>query len=526
MVRARAATVAWLLLAGAVVGGLAWEIWKAFKSVSLATTYGTAWMPYSDALGPWLQGGLSILFGLPPPDYLYRPTIGVFWGSLLGAAGHPAAIPAFFSAWLLAFIAFTLTTGADARARHAMVVGLGVCALGFATLWRHVFISSLGIDFASLVFTLTGATLVLAAGGRAPLLAGCVCLGIAAAVRGPMALAGPLLIAARVLLIDRQSPRALVACAALFAAPLVADLAMQRWFGVVNNALPALFCVYSDPTRTWTGACHAAYLSSRKLGAQEVLGSMLAFLASQEGRTWLLETVSKRIQTDFAFLASLPSLALALGAAMLSQATVRPTGSAWPDYARSLLVVGSLGLARASGMEHAALAWVIVALATAAALRSWRAASCLAAYLAGTLFVGTFGLLMYDRLQHTFSFLLFVGAAFLLVDDARPRVSAATRTGAMATATVAAAIAFLYLGVFLPSTLRDSFLGKVHGRDGVALKLGADPRIDRSLYLLGDFQFVFTRHDGLEIGAVRPHRGLVREDRGNGTFEKPNAFAE
>src|SRR6476646_10736553 len=64
-----------------------------------APTFGTAWAPYSDALGPWLEGGFSFLLGLSPPTYLYRPTIGLFWGSILAAIESVAGIPLFFVGW-------------------------------------------------------------------------------------------------------------------------------------------------------------------------------------------------------------------------------------------------------------------------------------------------------------------------------------------------------------------------------------------------------------------------------------------
>src|SRR5437899_2962215 len=128
-------TAGWPVLAAAALGGLAFRMYLAFDSVELAPAYGTAWMPYSDALGPWLLGGLSILFDLPPPEFLYRPTIALFWGSLLAATGRTQAIPVFFCACLLAFLATMTTMGRDSRARQALVVCIGICVIGFTGLW-------------------------------------------------------------------------------------------------------------------------------------------------------------------------------------------------------------------------------------------------------------------------------------------------------------------------------------------------------------------------------------------------------
>src|SRR5262249_4541009 len=104
----RAAQAVRLTLAGAAVFLAYRGMRGAFADHKLVDVFGTAWMPYSDALGPWFVGGLSFLFGLAPPDYLYRP-IAIFWASLLALGQHTQFITFFFCGWLLAFLAVVLS---------------------------------------------------------------------------------------------------------------------------------------------------------------------------------------------------------------------------------------------------------------------------------------------------------------------------------------------------------------------------------------------------------------------------------
>src|SRR5260221_8924023 len=58
--------------------------------------YGTPGAPFSDSLGPWLWGGLHAVFHLEQINFLHRPTVGLFWGSIIGTTGRIDAIPWLF----------------------------------------------------------------------------------------------------------------------------------------------------------------------------------------------------------------------------------------------------------------------------------------------------------------------------------------------------------------------------------------------------------------------------------------------
>jgi len=178
--------------------------------------------------------------------------------------------------------------------------------------------------------------------------------------------------------------------------------------------------------------------------------------------------------------------------------------------------------------KFVAFAAIAIGIAAAAALRSWRAFACFGGYLAGTLLLASMGFARFDRLQHTFSFTLFLGFAFLIVDAPARLEARAGRAEWALPGMVAATVAFLYLGFLLPNEWRDIYLLEVHPHGGRALKVADDPRIDRSLYYTGQRRFVYTRHDELPVGAVRKYRALrVQEsDDDNDGFVSPNTFVD
>ena len=57
---------AWLAIAVAALAALTMAFLAVFRAPEnmAAPVFGTAWAPYSDALGPWRDGGLSFLLGL------------------------------------------------------------------------------------------------------------------------------------------------------------------------------------------------------------------------------------------------------------------------------------------------------------------------------------------------------------------------------------------------------------------------------------------------------------------------------
>jgi len=517
---------------------------------------GTAWAPYSDALGPWLLGGLSFLFELPPPYYLYRPTVGVFWSAILAATGRVEMIPIFFSLWLLAFVVGAYLLARDSALRNALVLWLCVSALTFWNTWYPLNIATTAIDMPAFVLTVSGVILLLlvprdSRDASWELLAGSLCLGVAAAIRGPMMMAGPFMILMCACVIARVSSKLLLLSAFAFVGPIALDIALQRHYGLVSNGVIGLFCVHFDPSHSWTPACSTEFLA-RRPSKMEVLQGYLGFISSDTGLRHLISSLYWRVSQDLSVLQTSKVLALITAMGLLGSRTntsffaEQPVdGASSTPYSRlanwtqrpsspllmAALVAGSLWFVRkfAGAHEWSGLAWLALVVATALSLRLWNSLLCLGGYIAGTVFLVLIGLPM-ERLQNTFSFTLCLGIGLLIMDTRSRRVwkpiyhGSVTRVFAGA---VLGLVAFLYLGNYLvPSALRSTYQKDVHARRA-AIKISDDRMMNRSLYFTGNRSFVYIEHDLLPIGAVRLYRKLAMEGNvNNPSFLQPNAFVE
>ena len=224
-----------------------------------APAFGTASAPYSDAL-LWIFGGMQFLLegsdvALTPN--LYRPTIGILFGSVMAVFNSAEAVPAFFFFSLVVVLAVAGLIAMGTRI--ALMFGLWamLCvALPGAPLW-HALVNVPMPDLPALLFSLTGLFLVLLfLDRRAGVLALCVgllCLGIATAIRGALLPAGFLLIALCCWQRGWKNVGVLaVAGLASFLAPFILDSLLQRHYQTYNNAFAAFYCVVHDATRFWT----------------------------------------------------------------------------------------------------------------------------------------------------------------------------------------------------------------------------------------------------------------------------------
>src|SRR5438132_14078960 len=96
-----------ITLSAVGLGGFLSKIWGQFDTSSY---YGSTRAPHSDALSIWLHGSLSYYFDNVPTTGLFRPTVGLFYGSLLSSWGsfHIHWLPAFFALFLFGFLIFIL----------------------------------------------------------------------------------------------------------------------------------------------------------------------------------------------------------------------------------------------------------------------------------------------------------------------------------------------------------------------------------------------------------------------------------
>ena len=419
-----------LFIAAAVAGTF-------FESINpLVPLFGTASTPFSDAM-LWLDGGLSILFETKPSDLLYRPTIGIFWGAILAATGRVEGIPLFFVAWLFAFVIGTLVLLRDVALRTGLILWLVITIVIFKQTWGNLLIATIGVDFPAFVITLSGFVLLLMdwEGRQAPviaILAGSLCLGIAAAVRGPMLLGGTIMIIARMLATPRMRMRFIFLAGLLFAAPLATDFALQQHWGIVNNGVMGLYCVFSDPTHSWTPSCGDEYLA-RAPSTYDVLIGYGTFLFSAEGAGRVALEGAKRIAKDIGAINTPILMALVIFAGFLSGG-VTVTGSKESGellrrqklrlleilrnpspLIKSVAVVLAVSFAqRIGGEPWPTAAVLVVGILAALKWHAWRAVLCFAGYLAAVVFLSLTGLTAFERFAATFSSILYIGLALLI----------------------------------------------------------------------------------------------------------------
>ncbi len=526
-----------------------------FESVNpLVPGFGTASAPFSDPL-LWLQGGLSILFQIKPSALLYRPTIGLFWGAILAATGRAEGIPLFFVLWLFAFVLGTLVLLRDVALRAALILWLAISAVIFQQTWGNLLIPTAGVDFPAFVITLSGLVLLLMGweGRRAPvvvILAGSLCLGIAAAVRGPMLLGGTIMIIARILATPRMGMRYIFLAGLFFAAPLATDVALQQHWGIVNNGVMGLYCVFSDPTHSWTPSCGKEFLVQMP-STYDVLVGYGTFLLSPEGIDHVAFEGAKRIAKDIGALITPVAMALLIfGGLLTGVAVTESRGSGKPLRSRkfrlveqlrnpspltkSVAMVSAVALAqRIGGDPWSTVVLLVVGILVALKWHAWRAALCLGGYMGGVAFLSLTGLTAFERFAATFSFTLYLGLALLITESRRlpkDKKQEATNGLTRLASCVIAAVAFLYIGShILPSNLRSAYLRDVQGKDA-AIKLSDDAQLDRSLYCVTnasrEWYLIYTRHDSLPLGTVRNYRALTSNTTFNDSFMAPNSFVD
>ncbi|MCX7114109.1 MAG: hypothetical protein NTX45_29375 [Proteobacteria bacterium] len=555
----RACGLFWSGLGISSLLALIWRVVHVFQTPENmnAPIFGTAGAPYSDPI-LWLEGGLFFLFGMQPKDYLYRPTIGLFWSSILAITSRVEMIPIFFVCWAFVFLAGALLLARDPSLRKALIIWLALSAISFPQTWLWLNIATASVDFAAFTLTLSGVILLIYNPTRRSvpvevLIAASLCLGIAAAIRGPMMLGGSVMILARVALMSNNRSRTGLITGVVFIVPIALDMVLQRYFGIINNGMVGLFCVYSDPSHTWTPTCHTMYLAKHPVSDEVQLG-YVRFLFSASGLKYLFETAVGRISLDLGALQHTAVYILILLAGFLGSVPLNQSQSScladvsgaqkrfgltnywistnWLSLLKATGIVGTLLAMTWLSAKYpwANMALVFLALGVSMVGRLWRPSICYCGYMAGTTFLCLIGL-VYDRLQCTFSFMLYLGTALLITDTYNKHNSnaeAPKKSGVPLAWAILGAVVFLYVGNFVfPSKLRQTYLSEVYGQPMSAIKLSDDVRIDRSLYFTGDRVLIYTRHDQLPIGTTRRYRKLALESIAwNASFLQPNAFLE
>lgn len=509
--------------------------------------------PYSDALAPWLQGALNYVFGLPQINYLYRPTVGLFWGAIIAFGDRIWLIPQALAAAFIALLGGVLWVLRAQRLGLALALFLVLMAAAAQVSLSPLLVNTLYVDFAALVFTLGGTWLLIASStqrGWIGVITASILLGIAAAIRGPMMLGGPVLIVLVLIWSARRSTRLLWACLVAFFVVIAADVTLQKIHQTANNGIESLYCVATDVTRSWSPECSALYNKLRP-DPNDVINQYLQSVATIEGLGSVMQGADRRFVSDIKVF-ELPLVILAIGASIFLVCTLRlarryshssesksidslPLGNAlggsWPGFA-VLALVGLIWSSNHFGAYESAVAMAFVSGLLLIAISSGDrlAAALVATYIACVFFLALLGFAAgHPRLAGTFSFLILLAVSLLLIPKYVLQSESVDRTPGLTglALSVLVAVSLLYSGALLwPSDLRRNFLESVKGKQA-ALKLSYEPLSDRALYITGAGGLLYTRGDTVPIGGVRSYSNIRYPDRyGNISLMHPNEFVD
>lgn len=535
--------------------------------------YGTARAPHSDALS-WLFGALGFYFyGESHNVLLLRPTIGVMFSSIFTLSGSIAAIPKVFAGLYAAALlaAFAL---AELRGRLALLALAGLAWLAQRELMQPLSPDSLNTDFPSFAFTFAGLLLVMGvlagrqtkAAGVSVLTAGYLLLGFAAAIRGPMLLAGPVLLLLTLvwsLLSERgleqfgkprsgpwwwRAVRTTALAAVAFVLPVVGDSLLRAGLGLDAPGLIAFYSFYADPTHTLTNDAYFRYVEL-KPSTLEVVRDYLAFILSAEGRQVVVGSLLERLTIDGNILIAI-RFPYVLAGAFLVDAGLRVAAwrSAGPGALRPVATAVTLGMVLIAlagmfgelGSAGVVLGLVGVSLAWPLLTGRLVPAAFALAYVSGLIFVVLTGTKDYGRIAHTFVFALYAAPLWVVLDPAPVLWERTRRTAAAGIAGLAVVVVLVLTtaNALVPTPMKAVYRAEVMGRSA-AIKIAEDRRLDRSLYFSGHREMLYTRRDGEPVGTVRRYRafdnpngpiGVPEEIEGlrahNALFNNPGAFVE
>lgn len=563
--RAAAFALFLLLLAAAGMGAAAFV-------AHAPSFYGTVRAPHSDAL-TWLSGALGFYFyGESHNVLMLRPVIGVIFSSILTLAGSIAAVPKLFAGIYVAALAAAFALS-GLRGRLALLALAILLWTGQGALIQPLHPDSQNTDFPSFAFTFSGLLLVAGVlGGRrtgragaAVLAAGFLLLGFAATIRGPMMVAGPVLLLlvliwgildARGAARERRSAGAsgesaggpaggqsvggrwwgpavatVAVCGAAFAMPVIGDSALRSALGLDAPGAIAFYSFYSDPTHTLTNDAYFRYVTLRP-PTSEVMRDYVLFLLSAPGRQAVLDALLERVTMDGNVLREagfarvlLAAFAVDLGLRLLAllpvlspagdgrQPALRRLADAFPPAGTSVrLAVAAIAAAVEAGVLGSAGAVLgLAGLALGWSLAAGRAATLAfgLAYLFGLLFLVLTGTKLYPRIAHTYVFALYAAVLWTLFDPPAVAWDGLRRAMAAAVAGVAILTVLVLVGAngLVPTPMKTVYRTEVMGRSA-AIKIAEDGRLDRSLYFSGNREILYTRADGLPVGTVRRYRSF------------------
>jgi hypothetical protein len=503
--------------------------------------FGNAASPYSDALDPWLKGALGYYLHDTPTPWLYRPTVGLFFSSLLTLFQSVRAIPITFIAVFLVSLAW-LFAGSPTRLRIILAAAIVMLTLSYNDGIALLNPECVMVDFWAMSFSVLGLFLVALSHRPVPwswlpAVAGFLLVGVVAAVRGPQLLGGGLvLLWSAVSWLKERKWISVTLSVLAFLAPTLVDSAIGSKYHVVNNSFVQLYCVYTSPDHAWTPQADLRYHRENPTN-QEVFGRYLKFILSDEAapfRRWAMRFAPSH---DAAQIARPIFAGILLFSAMLgwlvNQRTARSpeaSGSArWRDWMFKVCLAGSLtaGWMTFRGAQispHPLLLLAGFIAAGGIVRRRPIAASFALGYIGSVVLHAMIGLPGSYRVAMTYETYIFVAVIGFIVERSEPPAieMRGCRGVALMSSAVLVAICLAYAGNFLALRGQKRALRAELAKPNRVMKVSSDRALDRSLYFDGQLVYFYTNYDSLPFGKTRTYLSM-KSPGGlyHGSFIKP-----
>lgn len=512
-------------LAVLLLAAFVYKTYKAFVELPTAAVLlgavGNASVPYSDALGPWLHGGLSYFLRNEPLQYVPRPTVALLFGSILSLTGSVAAVPVAFVVFFVAALVGLLLC-ADWDGRSALTATLACLVVTYPALVRLLNPEALMPDFGAMAFGLIGLSCLCLTARDAetslwPYVIGFLLLGIAATIRGPHLLGG-----AAVLMyfgfgwLRRHAWRSFILVPVAFLSPALIDGAIQARYGITSNGVVALYAFYTDPAHNWSPETHQRFVREAPRTG-DVISRYLSFVLSGDGARTVCQKALTILNRDAEI-----ARTMGFGAVLATCAFVgflgRMSTAAPLSSRRRLVWRASLGLTVGAGVavllappvaRGALLGAALAGLITFAWItgRRWTVVFGLA-YFGSLLFHAALGLVGGVRVAATYEPFLFVAAVSVFFGPPAPS-GPGPRGFRWVAAAVLAVVLAGYAGNFLIGAAAKTALRRALAEQHTAVKISDSARLDRSLYMTGALELFYTRHDDAPVWTVRRYHQIA-----------------
>jgi hypothetical protein len=465
---------------------------------------------------------------ISPPPNLYRPTIGLFYSSILTCSQSIAAIPKVFIAIFLAALICLFFQG-PVRLRIILAATLSLFALNYDRYIGAVNPECLTVDFWSLSFSCLGLFLIGIGqrnkdGPAPPLVAGFILLGLVAAIRGPQLLGGALVLAWCFLgwVKWRRWRTALLSSLAFFTPTLIDNL-IRSAYHVTDDARVTFYCVYMDPGHAWTPLTDLRYHTEHPSNG-EVWHRYLAFMCSLPGHDFMRWAMNFAPTNDAQLLVSATFVGV-LGCGIALAWIVRwrrrsreteprsNPGSPWSVWSYRLCLIALIApvhamiAAQAGAFFHPVM--IVAGIIAVGGMLSGRsiAAAFALCYIGSVILHAAIGLPGSYRVSMTYEIDVFVAVIAFFIEEGssfRTLVTEGRGSSALALA-ILLIVAAGYGGNFIGRWGQKRMLREDLAKTNHVMKVSADIRLNRSLYIDGHLIYFYRFYDALPFGSLRTY---------------------